>query len=68
MKKVILTLAFVASIATLNANINSSEVIIASCHAEACQYLAFVEDIFGGEMSESEANMHYNVGYASCMG
>ncbi|QOD61215.1 hypothetical protein H9I45_01850 [Polaribacter haliotis] len=67
MKKVILTLAFVAGITSLNANTNNEIINPTDCHAEACEYLGFVEEYIG-EMSEAEAEAHYQVGYNECMG
>lgn len=68
MRKILLTLAFVAGITTLNANTNyeitDPEL---ECHMEACAFVGFIED--GGEiLNEEAAEAYYDQVFNDCMG
>ncbi|AQS92794.1 hypothetical protein [Polaribacter sp. BM10] len=68
MKKVILTLAFIAGITTMNANTNIEKNDPEDdCIAYACEELSAFEDDLG-DFTEAEADSIVDFYYKDCMG
>lgn len=68
MKKIILTLAFVSGITSMNANSNINNQISdpeEECHAEACEFIAFAEE--NGPVNEEVAQQYYDLAFNACM-
>lgn len=65
MKKIFLTIAFIAGITTINANTNKQIGPEDECHAAACEFLEFVEEMQGGE--EAASDEYYDIAYEECM-
>lgn len=63
MKKIILTIAFIGIIGSINA---TNLIAPPDCHAEACEFVGFMEEHYG-DLDEIEANFFYDMVYNECM-